>query len=59
MASGVRLGAGNDVGPRSPPASLLTPAGGTLASARGVAAHMPPIPEVPSAVEFVTCRGHT
>jgi hypothetical protein len=54
VAGGVRPGVGNDAGPRSPLVSPLTLASGEPKSARGVAAHMPPVPEVPGAVEFVS-----
>jgi hypothetical protein len=54
VVGGMQPGAGNIAGPRSPPASLLTPAGGEPASARSVAAHTPPVPEVPGAIEYVS-----
>jgi hypothetical protein len=54
VAGGVRPGVGNDAGPRSPLVLSLMLASGEPESARGVAAHMPPVPEVPGAVEFVS-----
>jgi hypothetical protein len=54
VAGGVQPSTSNAARPRSPPALPLTPAGGVPASARGEAAHTPPVPEEPGAVEYVS-----
>jgi hypothetical protein len=54
VAGGVQPSTGNMARPRSPPVLPLKPAGGVPVSARGEAAHTPPVPEDPGAVEYVS-----